>query len=64
MGGMKRFLHDVADEMGLRPDDPAALEAAEERLEQGNLPQATVDRMALVGQLVLPPCSVRDDWGE
>ena len=46
MSHMKRFLEDVAEEMDLPVDDQDVLEIAEERLQSGDLPQATLDRIA------------------
>ena len=55
MGGMKRFLHDVADEMGVDdPNDPDVLEVAQERLDSGDLPAATLKR---IPRISLPSCS-------
>lgn len=45
MSYMKAFLEDVAEEMELPIDHPDVLEAAQDRMESGDLPQATVERI-------------------
>lgn len=44
MSYMKRFLEDVADELGLPVDDDEVLFQAQEYLDSGELPSATRER--------------------